>query len=102
VRVSSNGSKAFFNQIIAAYTGWVDKRNVYGRAVVFGDGSALPKETIEELAKFMADNGCAYRWESGQFCIVDNTVTYHSRQPFAGRRRVFAAIANGTKPVAAG
>lgn len=48
----------------------------------------------------MADNGCAYKWESGQFCIVDNTVTYHSRQPFSGRRRVFAAIANGTKPVA--
>lgn len=27
VRVSSNGRKTFYNQIIAAYTGWVDKRN---------------------------------------------------------------------------
>lgn len=33
--------------------------------------------------------------------IVDNTVTYHSRQPFAGPRKVFAAIAQGTKPVTA-
>ena len=27
IRVSSNGNKTFFNQIIAAYTGWVDSRN---------------------------------------------------------------------------
>jgi hypothetical protein len=62
VRVSSNGNKAFFNQIIAAYTGWVDSRNEYGKAVVFGDGSSLPKETIEDLAKFMAENGLIYKW----------------------------------------
>ena len=99
VRVSSNGDKAFFNQIIAAYTGWVDSRNEYGKAVVFGDGSSLPKETIEDLAKFMAENGCVYRWQNGQFCIVDNTVAYHSRQSFSGKRKVFAAIAKGTKPV---
>jgi alpha-ketoglutarate-dependent taurine dioxygenase len=52
---------------------------VYGKAVVFGDGSALPKEIIEDLAKFMKDNECAYKWQNGQFCIVDNTVAYHSR-----------------------
>ena len=50
VRVSSNGNKTFFNQIIAAYTGWVDKRNVYGKAVTFGDNTELPKEVIEDLA----------------------------------------------------
>lgn len=31
---------------------------------------------------------------------MDNTVAYHSRQPFAGRRKCFAAIGKGTKPVA--
>lgn len=47
----------------------------------------------------MIDNQCAYRWTPGQFCIVDNTVAYHSRQPFKGRRRVFAAIGLNEKPV---
>lgn len=47
----------------------------------------------------MEENKCAYRWSPGQFCIVDNTVSYHSRQPFSGRRRVFAAIGLGEKPV---
>jgi hypothetical protein len=49
VRVSSNGNKVFFNQILAAYTGWVDSRNEYGKSVVFGDDSSLPKEIIEDL-----------------------------------------------------
>lgn len=30
VRVSTNGKKTFYNQVIAAYTGWVDSRNQYG------------------------------------------------------------------------
>jgi hypothetical protein len=79
VRVSSNGNKTFFNQIIAAYTGWVDKRNIYGKAVTYGDKTEMPKDIIEDLAKFMDDNKCAYQWSNGQFCIVDNTVAYHSR-----------------------
>ena len=97
--MSSNGNKTFFNQIIAAYTGWVDKRNVYGKAVTFGDNTELPKDTIEDLAKFMNENKCAYQWSNGQFCIVDNTVAYHSRQPFTGRRKVFACIGLDTKPM---
>ena len=101
VRVSSNGNKTFFNQIIAAYTGWVDSRNVYGKAVTFGDNTPLPKEIVEDLAKFMDENKCAYQWSNGQFCIVDNTVTYHSRQPFSGRRVVYACIGLDTKPVTA-
>jgi alpha-ketoglutarate-dependent taurine dioxygenase len=44
------------------------------------------------LAEFMQKNGCAYRWTPGKFVIVDNSVTYHSRQPFVGLRRVLAAI----------
>lgn len=99
VRVSSNGNKVFYNQVIAAYTGWNDKRNVSKNAVVFGDGSALPDDTIMDLAEFMQKNGCAYRWTPGKFVIVDNSVTYHSRQPFNGVRRVLAAIGKGLKDV---
>ena len=47
----------------------------------------------------MSENSCAYRWTPGQFVIVDNSVTYHSRQPFKGTRRCFAAIGKGTKEV---
>lgn len=99
VRVSSNGHKTFFNQIIAAYTGWIDKRNDPSKAVVFGDDSLLPNDVLSSLAAYMKENQCAYRWTPGKFVIVDNTVAYHSREPFFGRRVVYAAIADGVKPL---
>ena len=99
VRVSSNGNKVFFNQIIAAYTGWIDKRNNPKKAVTFGDDTPMPDEVLMDLAKFMDENKCAYRWTPGKFVIVDNTVAYHSRQPFFGKRICYASIANGQKPV---
>ena len=97
VKVSTNGRKAFHNQVLAAYTGWVDKRNEYGHAVVFEDGSLISQEFIKDLENFMQANACVYEWEEGQFVIIDNSVTYHSRQPFVGKRVVYAAIADGTK-----
>lgn len=30
IRVSTNGRQTFYNQVIAAYTGWIDSRNAYG------------------------------------------------------------------------
>ena len=99
VRISSNGNKVFFNQVIAAYTGWIDKRNDPKKAVVFGDDTELPDNVLMDLANFMKENSVAYRWTHGKFVIVDNTVAYHSRQPFYGRRRVFAAIGKERKEV---
>lgn len=99
VRVSSNGNKTFFNQIIAAYTGWIDSRNDPKKAVTLGDGTPLPADIFDDLAKYMTDNACAYKWTPGKFVIVDNTVAYHSRQVFDGHRRVLASIGKGTKPV---
>lgn len=100
VRTSSNGKKAFFNQVVAAWHGWVDSRNKKGDAVVFGDGSLLPVEMMNSLLEFMEANKCEHRWKDGDFVIVDNSVAYHSRQPFhGGRRRVLASIGKGTKEV---
>ena len=65
VRESTNGRKTFYNQVIAAYTGWVDKRNIYGQAVTFGDGSAIPSEFIQDLEGFMKANASVYKWEAG-------------------------------------
>jgi hypothetical protein len=99
IRVSSNGNKVFFNQIIAAYTGWIDSRNDCKKAVVFGDDTPMHDDVLMDIAAFMAENRCAYRWTPGKFIIVDNTVAYHSRQPFKGPRICYASIGNGVKPV---
>ena len=65
--------------MIAAYTGWVDKRNNPKKAVVFGDDTPMDDDVLMDLSNFMNENKCAYRWTPGKFVIVDNTVAYHSR-----------------------
>ena len=98
--VNSKGSKSFFNQLVAAYTGWIDKRNDPKKAVVFGNGDLLPEKPMEDLIAFMEKSQCVFRWYPGEFVIIDNSMTYHARQPYQGGvRRVVASIAKGTKAV---
>ena len=100
VRDASNGNKSFFNQVVAAYTGWTDSRNNPKEAVVFADDTFLPDDVMTALVAFMDANKSAYRWQPGMFVIVDNSVAAHSRQPFSGgRRKAYACIGKGTKPV---
>ena len=47
----------------------------------------------------MKNNCVPFKWEAGNFVIVDNSVAYHSRQSFSGKRVVYAAIAKGKKEV---
>jgi len=95
VRTCSNGNKSFYNQVFAAYTGWVDSRNSRGNGVQFVDGTLIPEEFIAALTTFQEEKRCVYPWTAGQFCIIDNSVAAHSRQPFSGRRVTYAAIAQG-------
>lgn len=85
--------------MIAAYTGWIDKRNDPKKALTFGDDTPMDNDVMEKLAKFYQDNRVCFRWTPGKFVIVDNSVAAHSRQPFNGTRKVFAAIGKGTRPV---
>ena len=97
---NSDSTKSFFNQIVAAYTGWSDKRNFSNKAVLLGNSEELPVKPMKELIEFMDKTQCVFRWNPGQFVIVDNTMSYHARQPFSGGiRRIVASIGKGIKTV---
>lgn len=49
VRTGTNGKRVFYNQVIAAYTGWTDKRNELGKNVLFGDDTKIPENLIKDL-----------------------------------------------------
>jgi alpha-ketoglutarate-dependent taurine dioxygenase len=78
--------------------GVYDKRNP-GKEVYFGDNTRLPEDVQVATYQFMLDNSVVHQWEKGNFMYIDNTVTYHSRLPFKGKRLIYAAVANGTKPL---
>lgn len=54
---------------------------------MFADDSPLPEDVMTALVAFMDQNKCAFRWTPGKFVIVDNSIVYHSREPFANGRR---------------
>ena len=97
VRPCSNGNLSFYNQVCAAFTGWVDSRNVRGEGVQFEDGSLIPADFMEALIAYQEQHRCVYPWTAGQLCIVDNSVAAHSRQPFTGKRVTYASIAQGIR-----
>lgn len=97
-RPCSNGTLAFFNQIVAAYTGWTDSRNDPKKAVLFADdASPMPAQVLDEVTAWLDAHNFGHRWQPGDFMIVDNTVSCHARQPFPqdGKRCVLAAISRG-------
>ncbi|GMH99714.1 hypothetical protein TrST_g13106 [Triparma strigata] len=89
-----DGKEVFFNQVIAAYSGWNDSRNVASRAVVFGEtGDHLPEEQMKEFIERINSVAVSFEWKQGDVLIIDNRQVMHSRAPFVKPRRVLASLA---------
>ena len=87
-----SGQLAWFNSMVAAYTGWKDSRNVPEKAVTFGDGTPLPSEAVKECLRLMDELSVAILWEKGDVLLIDNHIVQHARRSFVPPRRVLAAL----------
>ena len=88
------GKEVFFNQVIAAYSGWNDSRNVAESAVVFGEsGDPLPKKEMASFIERVNALCVSFEWKQGDVLIIDNRQVMHSRAPFVKPRRVLASLA---------
>ncbi|ROV95413.1 hypothetical protein VMCG_08480 [Cytospora schulzeri] len=86
------GKTSWFNSIVAAFTGWKDKRNDPYKAVVFGDGKSLDASVLGRCQEIMNELAVAFEWKRGDVLMVDNWVTLHSRNSFKGERIVYASL----------
>ena len=82
----------FHNSIIAAFIGWQDSRNDRFNAVRFGNDDTMDPEVLQDIANFMEQNKISYPWQKGDFFALNNRLVMHSRNPFTGPRRVYAAM----------
>ncbi|CAI5477156.1 unnamed protein product [Closterium sp. Yama58-4] len=78
--------EAWFNSMVAAYTGWKDVRNDPTKAVTFGDGEALPGEAVLAVEEEMERLAVAVPWRRGDVLLVDNLTVQHSRRSPYGLR----------------
>jgi len=92
VRTLKDGREVFFNQIIAAWRGWQDKRNDANRSITYGNGSSLAADHLETLLALSDSLTFNLPWKTGDVALVDNFLVMHGRNPFSGRRRVLASL----------
>lgn len=92
VREVAPGRKVFFNQLIAASRGWKDDRNDPAKAVTFGDGTPLDRDSVFLVAEIAEELTFDLKWQRGDVALVDNFLVMHARRSFRGTRRVLASL----------
>ena len=92
VRALGDGRTSFFNQLIAAFTGWRDSRNRPEASIFHGDGSPLDREGAELAVSLGEQLSFDVAWQPGDVALLDNFVTMHGRRTFEGSRSVLASF----------
>jgi alpha-ketoglutarate-dependent taurine dioxygenase len=92
VRQLPDGRKTFFNQLIAAFSGWKDARNDPSKAITFGDGTPLDRDAVNTAMQLGEELSFDVPWQRGDVALVDNFVTMHGRRTFRGTRKVLASL----------
>jgi alpha-ketoglutarate-dependent taurine dioxygenase len=92
VRTLPDGRRVFFNQLIAAYRGWSDKRNDRLKSVCFGDGTPIDAESLSTAIHLADELSFDLDWQSGDVALINNFLVMHGRRPFQGTRKVLASL----------
>ena len=88
-----DGRKVFFNQLIAAFSGWKDNRNDPSKAIQHGDGTPVDPEAVLAATEMAEELAFDLQWQAGDIALIDNTIAMHARRPFQGKRKVVASLA---------
>lgn len=99
VRKLPDGRTTFFNQLIAAFSGWKDDRNDPTKAITFGDGSPLDVTAAKGAVDLGEELSFDIPWQRGDVALVDNYVAMHGRRPYTGTRKVLASLIDVTATV---
>ena len=63
------------------------------RNALYGDGSKIENSVIEEIKEIYQQEAILFPWKEGDILMLDNMLTCHGRQPFAGKRKVVVGMA---------
>ena len=92
IRTLSDGRRVFFNQLIAAFRGWQDRRNQADKSISFGDGSAVDTTDMATVIALGDELSFDIPWQQSDLALVDNFLVMHGRRPYQGTRTVLASL----------
>jgi hypothetical protein len=93
-----------FTGLAAYYKNKLDaeKRTGAGRKNIavqlFGDGTPIPEEYLEALARITDEIRVLHKWQEGDVLVYDNIIAQHGREPWEGEqsdRVVLASLFDG-------
>ncbi len=92
VKQLEDGRRVFFNQLIAAYSGFANQDASPDDAITFGDGTKLPYDQVMLACELADQLSYDIQWQTGQMALVDNLVVMHGRRGFTGPRSILASL----------
>ncbi len=63
------------------------------RNAFYGDGTHIDDSVLEEIRAVYNETAVTFTWQEGDVLLLDNFLTSHGREPYAGPRRVVVAMA---------
>jgi hypothetical protein len=58
----------------------------------WGDGAEIPAEVMRSVRRAIDAETVRFDWQRGDLLLLDNFRVGHGREPFAGERRLLAAL----------
>jgi alpha-ketoglutarate-dependent taurine dioxygenase len=58
----------------------------------YGDGSPIELSVIEEIREAYRKEAVSFVWQEGDILMLDNMLSAHARNPFAGTRKILVAM----------
>lgn len=59
----------------------------------YGDGSPIEPAVLEEIREAYTRERVVFPWREGDILLIDNMLVAHSRNPYAGPRKILVAMA---------
>ena len=97
------GELSFFNQVQLHHVHCLDpavresvlsifRREDLPRHVYYGDGSAIEDSVMDHVGETYEKNAVRFKWREGDIVSLDNMLTAHARDSFAGPRKIVVAL----------
>lgn len=87
-----------FNPRLLGWGNYIGAKLVYCQRykklheVFYGDGGAIDRSDIYHIMEVLDRKTISFPWQKGDVLVLDNILAMHGRAPFAGKRRVLAAM----------